>query len=113
MECERTVKGETTIFRRYFITSLAPDAAEIAAAVRAHWGIENSLHWVLDVVWREDESRARAGNAAENLSTLRRLAHNLIKAEDPESKKSVRMRTLRANWDPEYLLKLIGVELDA
>ncbi len=82
-------------------------------AVRAHWGIENSRHWVLDVVWREDEGRARTGHAAENLSTLRRLALNPIKAEDPASKKSVRLRTLRANWDSEYLLKLIGVNIDA
>jgi predicted transposase YbfD/YdcC len=113
VESERTVGGETTIFRRYFITSLGADAKAIAAAVREHWGIENSLHWVLDMVWREDESRARAGNAAQNLSSMRRLAHNLIKTEDPDSKKSVRMRTKIANWDTDYLLKLIGVKLDA
>jgi predicted transposase YbfD/YdcC len=113
VECERTVGGETTIFRRYFITSLGPDAEVIATSVREHWGIENSLHWVLDMVWREDESRARAGNAAQNLSSMRRLAHNLIKTEDPDSKKSVRMRTKIANWDTDYLLKLIGVKLDA
>ena len=113
VECERTVGGETTIFRRYFITSLGPDAEVIARSVREHWGIENSLHWVLDMVWREDESRARAGNAVQNLSSMRRLAHNLIKTEDPDSKKSVRMRTKIANWDTDYLLKLIGVKLDA
>ncbi len=113
VECERTVGGQTTIFRRYFITSLGPDAEVIATSVREHWGIENALHWVLEMVWREDESRARAGNAAQNLSSMRRLAHNLIKTEDPDSKKSVRMRTKIANWDTDYLLKLIGVELDA
>ena len=113
VECERTVDGVTTVFRRYFITSLEPDAEMIAKAVRAHWGIENSLHWVLDMVWREDESRTRAGYAAENLSALRRLAHNLIKTEDPDSKKSVRMRTRIASWDFNYMLRLIGVNLDA
>jgi predicted transposase YbfD/YdcC len=113
VECERTADGETTVFRRYFITSLEPDAEQIAKAVRAHWGIENSLHWVLDMVWREDESRTRAGYAAENLSSLRRLAHSLIKAEDPDSKQSIRLRTKCANWDSDYLLKLIGVNLDA
>jgi len=113
VECERTVDGETTVFRRYFIASLETDAEQIAKAVREHWGIENSLHWVLDMVWREDESRTRAGYAAENLSSLRRLAHSLIKAEDPDSKQSIRMRTRYANWDSDYLLKLIGVELDA
>ena len=113
VECERTVEGVTTVFRRYFITSLEPDAELIAKAVRAHWGIENSLHWVLDMVWREDESRTRAGYAAENLSALRRLAHNLIKTEDPDSKESVRMRTRIASWDFNYMLRLIGVNLDA
>lgn len=113
VECERTADGETTVFRRYFITSLEPDAEQIAKAVRAHWGIENSLHWVLDMVWREDESRTRAGYAAENLSSLRRLAHSLIKAEDPDSKQSIRLRTKCANWDSDYLLKLIGLNLDA
>lgn len=113
VECERTTDGETKVFRRYFITSLGPDAELIATSVREHWGIENSLHWVLDVVWREDESRARDGDVAQNLSSMRRLAHSLIKAEEPDSKKSVRLRTLRANWDPEYLLKLIGVKLNA
>ena len=88
VECERTEGGVTTVFRRYFSSSLGADARAILGAVRSHWGIENSLHWVLDMVWREDESRARAGNAAQNLSTVRHLAHNLIKAEDPESKKS-------------------------
>jgi predicted transposase YbfD/YdcC len=113
VECERTVDGKTTVFRRYFITSLGADAEAIATAVREHWGIENSLHWVLDMTWREDESRARAGEAAQNLSSMRRLAHNLIKTEDPDSKKSIRMRTKIANWDTDYLLKLIGVKLDA
>ena len=77
------------------------------------WACENSLHWVLDMGWREDESRARADNVAANLSSMRRLAHNLIKAEDPDSKKSVRMRTKVANWDPDYLMKLLSLELDA
>ncbi len=113
VECERTVDGKTTVCRRYFITSLGADAKVIAEAVREHWGIENSLHWVLDMTWREDESRARAGDAAQNLSSMRRLAHNLIKTEDPDSKKSIRMRTKIANWDTDYLLKLIGVKLDA
>jgi predicted transposase YbfD/YdcC len=112
VECERTVNGETTVFRRHFITSLEPDAEQIAKAVRAHWGIENSLHWVLDMVWREDEARARARYTAENLSSLRRLALNLIKAEDPDSKESVKSRMFRANLDPDYRLKLLGVELE-
>ena len=113
VECERTVDGETSIYRRYFITSLGADAKAIAVGVRDHWGIENTLHWVLDMAWREDESRTRTGNAAQNLSSMRRLAHNLIKTENPESKKSVKMRTRIANWNTDYLFKLIGVKLDA
>lgn len=113
VERERTVKGKTTVERHYYITSLGPDASRIGGAVRQHWSIENSLHWVLDVDFREDDSRARTKNAPQNLSSLRRLAHNLIKKEDPESKKSVRRRMNIASLQPDFLLKLIGVDLDA
>jgi predicted transposase YbfD/YdcC len=113
VERERTVKGETKIERRYYITSLDPDAEQIGRAVRSHWAVENSLHWVLDVAFREDDSRARTGHAPENLSALRRLAHNTIKAHDPQSKKSVRRHMNRASLDPDYLRELIGEVLDA
>ena len=83
VECERTAGGKTTLERRYYLTSLPPDAERIGRAARSHWGIENSLHSVLDVTFREDESRARQRYAAQNLSSLRRLAHNVIKTADP------------------------------
>ena len=113
VECERIEKGNKTVERRLFITSLAPDPETIARAVRSHWGIENSLHWVLDVVFGEDKSRARQGYAAQNLSALRRWSHSLIKSHDPNSKLSVKRRRLRAALDPSYLENLLGVVLDA
>lgn len=113
VESERTVNGVTSVERRYFITSLKPDAALIAASVRSHWGIENSLHWVLDVTFREDASRALAGYAPENLSTLRRLACSAIKRENPMSKKSINQRKFEASLDPSYLSRLLGTILDA
>lgn len=113
VELERTEKGKTSVARRYFITSLEPDTEKIAHAVRSHWGIENSLHWVLDVVFGEDRSRARERNAAANLSSVRRLAHNLIKREEKYGKWSVKKRKFAAAQDPSYLLKLLGLESDA
>jgi predicted transposase YbfD/YdcC len=108
VELERTEKGVTSVERRYFITSLEPDAKKLAHGVRSHWGIENSLHWVLDVVFGEDRSRARERNAGANLSSVRRLAHNLIKNEKQYGEWSVKKRKLAASQDPEYLLKLLG-----
>ena len=111
VESERTVKGKTSMKRRYFISSLPPDAAKIADAVRSHWGVENSLHWVLDVVFGEDAARARTANAAGNLSSLRRLALNLIKKEEQYSDWAIKKRRLAAGLDPDYLGKLLGLEL--
>ena len=113
VELERTEKGKTSVERRYFITSLEPDTKKIAHAVRSHWAIENSLHWVLDVVFGEDRSRARERNAAANLSSVRRLAHNLIKREEKYGEWSVKKRKFAAAQDPNYLLKLLGLESDA
>jgi predicted transposase YbfD/YdcC len=115
VELEREEKGTTTTERRYFITSLPPDAEKIAGVVRAHWSIENSLHWVLDVVFGEDASRARTGNAAANLSTTRRLAQNLIKVTDPGKYKkwTIKKRKLAASHDRSYLATLLGINFDA
>jgi len=109
VELECTRDGKTTRERRYFITSLAPDTEKIAHAVRAHWEIENSLHWVLDVMFGEDRSRARTRNGASNLSSMRRLSHNLIKNEKQYSKWTVKKRKLAACHKPEYLEALIGL----
>jgi predicted transposase YbfD/YdcC len=113
VECERTVLGggpdggdTTTTDRRYFISSVQTRGAnEIARACRAHWGVENGLHWRLDTAFREDEPRARTGHAAENLSRVNRIALNLLTLEP--SKKSIRRKRLRAGWDHDYLLAIL------
>lgn len=76
--------------------------------VRAHWNIENNLHWSLDVSFREDESRMRKGHAAENFSLVRKMALNLIKNEKT-SKGGVKAKRMKAGWSERYLLKVLGV----
>ena len=105
VEARRTVNGKESVERRYYLSSLKDDAAQFAKAVRGHWGVENRLHWVLDVVFGEDDSRARSGNAAENLAATRRLAVNLLR-RDKTCKRSIKGKLLRAAIDPDYL-KLI------
>lgn len=101
--------GKVRVEIRYYISSLPPDAAQHLELSRAHWGIENSCHWVLDVVFREDESRARCGDAAQNLSTLRRIALNLLKTETAKPKESIRGKRIYAALDPSYLEAIIGL----
>lgn len=103
---ERTVKEKTTIENRYYISSLEPNAEIFAKAVRGHWGIENSLHWVLDVAFREDDSRVRKENAPENLTVLRHIAINLLK-KDKTTKCGIKNRRKKAGWDNEYLRKIL------
>ena len=108
VESIREVDDKTTVERRYYLSSLKLDVETFARAVRGHWGVENKLHWVMDVCFREDQSRARTGYAAENLATLRRLALNLLKREKTK-KRGIRGKQLNASWDHAYLLKLLGV----
>jgi len=75
--------------------------------VRSHWRIENSLHWVLDVAFREDDNRTRAGHSAENLALVRKLALNLLRLE-PTRKHGIKASRLRAGWDNTYLLCVLG-----
>ena len=109
VEANREVNGQPSTERRYFISSLAPDAQRAAEIVRSHWGIENSLHWVLDVAFREDDSRVRAGNAPENLALIRKLTHNLLKHETT-LKRGIKTKRLVAAWDRKYLLKILNVK---
>jgi predicted transposase YbfD/YdcC len=108
VESIREVAGKTTVERRYFLSSLPLGVETFARAVRGHWGVENKLHWVLDVCFREDQSRARTAHAAENLATLRRLALNLLKREQTK-KRGIRGKQLNASWDHPYLLRLLGI----
>jgi predicted transposase YbfD/YdcC len=108
VESIRRVKGKNTIERRYYLSSLPLDAKIFAKAVRGHWGVENPLHWTLDVTFREDQSRARSKNAAQNLATLRRTALNLIKS-NPRKKVSQRQKRILAALDTAFLEQLLGV----
>lgn len=104
----RTIGGNTSTEDRYYISSVKDARAEtLAKAIRTHWGIENDLHWVLDLNFREDDSQVRKGNSAQNLSRVRRIAVNLINL-DPV-KKSVRKKMFIAGLDHDYLLKLVGM----
>lgn len=110
IEAERYHKatGKTEHKTRYYITSLPPDAARLNSAIRQHWGIENKLHWVLDVGFGEDLSRKRAGHAAQNFSRITRIALSLLK-QGKSSKRGVKGKRLKAGWDHSYLLKLLGI----
>jgi predicted transposase YbfD/YdcC len=102
---EREVGGERTTTSHYYITSHAGTAGEFAGWVRGHWDIENGLHWVLDVVFREDRSRMRQGNAGANLAITRRVAAPLLKRAP--GKGSGVTKRLKAGWDENYLLKVL------
>jgi len=110
VEARREVGGKRTVERRYDLSSLALDGATFARALRGHWGVENQRHWVLDVWFREDQSRARTGYAAENRATLRRLALNLLKRERTK-KRGIKGQQLIAGWDHAGRLRLLGVEI--
>ena len=103
---ERHDGDKCEIKTRYFITSLANDAKTILWAKRTHWNVENGLHWVLDIAFREDDSRVRTGHAAQNLAVLRHIALNLLKQET-SAKCGIKNKRLMAGWDNTYLLKVL------
>lgn len=104
----RNSTGTASVERRYYISSLPAKAAMLSKTVRAHWGIENSMHWVLDVAFREDACRIRVGEAAQNFAILRRIALNLLKNETT-TKLGVANKRLKAGWNVDYLAKLLGL----
>ena len=106
VESQVEVGDEVSFERRYFLTSLGCDAERFTQAVRQHWGIENSLHWVLDVSFREDDCRIRQNNGAQNMALLRHVALNLIRQESSH-KRGTKARRKRAGRDRHYLLQVL------
>ena len=106
VEAERRNGEQVERETRYYIASLAGDAEEFGSAVRAHWGIENQVHWILDIAFREDESRIRKGHGAQNFAVLRHIALNLLKQEQT-AKCGTQTKRLKAGWDTEYLRKVL------
>lgn len=107
IESVRDCEGKISREVRYYISSLAPDAQRLAEAIRTHWSVENPLHWVLDIAFREDESRIRNGHAPENFTLLRHLAVSALNQEKT-TKVGIKNKRLKAGWDDDYLLKVLA-----
>lgn len=107
IETERRVGQQHSREIRYYLTSLGGDPTRLNEVIRTHWHIENKVHWVLDLAFREDECRVRQGHAAENLAVLRHIALNLLKQEQT-AQMGIHNKRLRAGWDQDYLLKLLS-----
>jgi len=111
VESVREIGSHRSTERRYYISSLARhDSQAMLGYVRGHWGIENKLHWSLDMAYREDESRSRAGHSAENLSRMRRLTLSLLK-RDTKNKASLVNKRFKACMENSYLEKLLGLRI--
>lgn len=107
IETQRQVGAEISCDTRHYLASLAGDPIHLNQVIRTHWHIENKLHWVLDVAFREDDCRVRQGYAAENLAVLRHIALNLLKQEKT-AKCGIKNKRLKAGWDNDYLLKVLS-----
>ena len=107
IDSERHIGNKVSKQSRYFISSLANDATHLLQVKRSHWAIENDLNWVLDIAFREDDSRVRTRHGAQNLATLRRMAVNLLKQEK-SAKGGIHAKRMQAAWDDEYLVKVLS-----
>jgi predicted transposase YbfD/YdcC len=103
-----TINGKTTIEHRFYISSLKSSAKKITSAIRSHWSVENSSHWSLDVIFKEDQCRIRIGEAAENFSLLRKIALICLKNET-SLKGGIQTKRLRFGWDIGYLRRVLAV----
>jgi predicted transposase YbfD/YdcC len=107
VRAERRLGQQVSVERRYYISSLPAHAERLLAIIRSHWGIENELHWCLDVAFREDDSRIRKGDGAQNFSFLRRLALTLLKREKT-AKVGLKAKRHKAGWNNDYLLSVLA-----
>lgn len=108
IESVRKIDGEITTSKRYYLNSFTSDAQLLAHAVRSHWGVENNLHWVLDVAFKEDDCPVHSDHAPENLSQLRKMSLNLL-SQEKSVKIGVANKRLKAAWDNKYLAKVLGI----
>lgn len=108
VESVRSFNGETTVETRYFISSLESDAKQFGNSIRSHWGIENSLHWLLDVALREDDCRIRKDNAPHNFAILRHIAVNLL-TQEKRVKRGIKNKQFLAAMDNKYLLSILAL----
>jgi predicted transposase YbfD/YdcC len=107
IRAERRSGDTRSLETRYYISSVKTTARLALQAARGHWGIENGLHWVLDIAFREDDSRVRIDHAPENFAVLRHMALNLLKQE-PTAKVGIKAKRLKAAWDRSYLLQVLS-----
>jgi predicted transposase YbfD/YdcC len=107
VQSQRRVNGQQSVQTRYYISTLASNAAKVAEAVRTHWSIENSLHWVLDVSFDEDACRIRKDHAPQNMTLLRQIALNLL-GQDKSTKIGIAAKRKKAGWDDAYLVKILA-----
>ncbi len=105
----REINGKKTSEVRLYISSVVSDAKSFNTFIRQHWGVENSLHWTLDVTFREDAQRKRNGHAASNFALVEKIALNLLKTEDSRNM-SIKSKRLVAAWDNEFLLKILRMQ---
>jgi predicted transposase YbfD/YdcC len=106
VESKREIGDKIERETRFYITSLAWLACQIGPVIRSHWAVENSLHWVMDMVFRDDECRVRTDHAPANFTTLKHMAHNLIRKAP--GKDSIRLRRKTAAWDDDFLASLLA-----
>ena len=106
VESRREIAGKIESESRFYISSLAACAARVGLAIRGHWGVENGLHWVMDMVFRDDECRIRTGNAPANFATVKHMASNLLRRAP--GKDSLRVKRKVAAWDDDYLAAIVA-----
>ena len=109
IESERSIDGKTAIEQRFYISSLPADAARLLQAIRAHWSVENRLHWCMDVAFADDQMRARSGHAAHNLAILKHITLNLIRLDPIKRKGGIRARRFIAATSDHYREHLLGL----